>query len=248
MTDEQPSVEVLPDRTALAARAVEVFAATAARAVRETGRFTVALSGGTTPEPLYAHLASGPGAERVAWARTHVGWGDERCVPPTDPASNYRMASDALLRHVPVPVEQVHRIQGERDPGEAAAAYERELQRLFGAAQPSASFDLVLLGLGPDGHTASLFPGLAAVRERRRWVVAEHVPAVSMWRVTLTPAAINAAAEVVFLVAGADKASALARVLSGPRDPDRWPAQVVAPARGRTRWLVDAAAACGLRD
>jgi len=158
--------------------------------------------------------------------------------------SNYRMARVALLSHVPLRPENVHRIRGEDDPAAAAAAYEATLRAVF--ATPADRFDLVLLGMGDNGHTASLFPGSAAVRETRRWVVADYVAEVSMWRVTLTPVMINAAAEVVFLVVGREKAAMLKRVLEGPSEPDLLPAQVVAPASGRLRWLVDAAAAASL--
>ena len=216
------------------------------------GRFVVALSGGSTPKRLYALLATAAYAGRVDWSRVHVFWGDERCVPPDDPASNYRMAREALLSRVPVPEGNVHRMRGEDDPGSAAAAYERELREIFvtpdgpPACIPGRRFDLVLLGMGDNGHTASLFPGTPAVREAERWVLAQYVEAVSMWRVTLTPVVINAAAEVTFLVSGGDKAEMLRRVLKGPHVPDALPAQAIAPGHGRLRWLVDAAAAADL--
>lgn len=251
MTTPEPRIEILPDRNTLIRRAAEVVVETAARAVDASGRFTLALAGGRAPAPLYRLLATAPYAGQVAWTRTHVCWGDERCVPPSDPASNYRMAHEALLRHVPVPVEHVHRMRGELDPLESVAVYERELRRVFpDAAAPKAPprFDLVLLGLGPDGHTASLFPSGTAVQERDRWVMAEFVPSVSMWRLTLTPVVLNAARAVVFLVSGGEKADAVTRVLEGPRDPARWPAQVVAPPEGQVRWLMDAEAAVALSD
>lgn len=250
MTPAAPLIEVLRDRDMLTRRAAEVVVEAAERAVSASGRFTVSLAGGGTPAPVYQLLATPACADRVAWAHTHVCWGDERCVPPTDPASNYRMAHDALLSHVPIRAEHVHRMRGELDPLEGAAAYDRELRRVFpDAAAPDRPprFDLVLLGLGSDGHTASLFPGCSAIHERDRWVVAEHVPPVSMWRVTLTPVVLNAAREIVFVVSGTKKAEAVAHVLEGPRDPARWPAQVVAPPEGRVRWLVDVPAAGGLR-
>jgi len=231
---------------ALMEAAAEGFVGAAAAAVRARGRFAVALAGGATPRRLYALLASPPYASRVDWARVHVFWGDERCVPPDDPMSNYRMACVALLAHVPLPAENVHRIRGEDDPDAAAAAYERELREAF-AGPPVARFDLVLLGMGGNGHTASLFPGGAAIHETERWVMADYVAEMSMWRVTLTPVVINAAAEVVFLVSGPEKAATLKRVLEGPYQPDALPAQVVAPAAGRLRWLVDTAAAAALR-
>jgi len=232
--------------------AARLFVAAADAAIHASGRFIVALSGGSTPQRLYARLATEPYVSRVEWSRVHWFWGDERCVPPGDPASNYRMAREALLDRVPVTEADVHRIRGEDNPVEAAAGYERTLRETLatpaGAPRgtPGARFDLVLLGMGGNGHTASLFPGSAAVRERNRWVMAEYVSAASMWRVTLTPVLINAAAEAVFLVAGRDKAAMLHRVLEGPYDPDALPAQVIAPLDGRLRWLVDAAAAAEL--
>jgi 6-phosphogluconolactonase len=241
-------VEVFATSDALADAAAGRFVSAAATAIRASGRFTVALSGGATPQALYALLASEPYVSRVQWPLVHWFWGDERCVPPADPASNYRMAREALLDRVPVLAANVHRIRGEDDPGDAAAAYERTLRETF--ASPPASgkrLDLVLLGMGADGHTASLFPGGAAVRERQRWVVAEYVKSVSMWRVTLTPVVINAAADVIFLVAGREKAAMLRRVLEGPYQPDVLPAQVIGrppiPPDHPPRWMVDAAAA-----
>lgn len=239
-----PEVLTFPAPGDIAEAAAERFIAAAAAAIAARGRFTVALAGGSTPKALYARLASPACASRVDWGRVHVFWGDERCVPPEHPSSNYRMAREALLDHVPIPAARIHRLPGEREPHAAAAAYEAELRAVFPGG--AARFDLVLLGMGDNGHTASLFPGLRAVRETARWVVAEHVGEVGMWRLTLTPPALNAAAAIVFLVAGRDKAAMLAQVLEGPRDIDRRPAQVIAPADGTLTWLVDAAAASAL--
>ncbi|HEY8923002.1 MAG TPA: 6-phosphogluconolactonase [Polyangia bacterium] len=239
-----PEVITLPSPADVAGAAAERFVALAAAAVAARGRFTVALSGGSTPKALYARLAVPACASRIDWTRVHVFWGDERCVPPDDASSNFRMAREALLDHVPVPAAQVHRLRGEDDPTAAAAAYERELRGAF--PDGAARFDLVLLGMGDNGHTASLFPRLSAVRETARWVVAERVDEVGMWRLTLTPPALNGAAAVVFLVAGRDKAAMLARVLEGPRDIDLLPVQAVAPVDGTVTWLIDAAAAAQL--
>lgn len=245
-------VAVLPTREALIESAAHRFVAAAEEAIEASGRFVVALSGGSTPRGLYALLATDAYASRVDWSRVHVLWGDERCVPPDDPASNYRMARQALLDHVPLAEGNVHRIAGESDPAEAASAYERQLRRLFGSPTgpprptPGARFDLVLLGLGKDGHTASLFPGSKAVRETGRWVMAERIAGVPRARVTLTPPVINAAAEVLFLVSGGDKAAMLHRVLDGPWRSDALPAQAIVPAAGRLGWLVDAGAAADL--
>jgi 6-phosphogluconolactonase len=245
-------VAVLPTREALTQSAARRFVAAAEEAIEASGRFAVALSGGSTPQGVYALLATDPYASRVDWSRVHVFWGDERCVPPEDPASNYRMAREALLDHVPLAESNVHRISGESDPAEAASAYERELRELFGSPTgpprltPGARFDLVLLGMGKDGHTASLFPGSKAVRETSRWVMAEQIAEVPMTRVTLTPVVINAAAEILFLVSGREKAAMLHRVLEGPFRADALPAQAIAPAAGRLGWLADAEAAADL--
>jgi len=235
------------------AGAAERFVSVATRAIRESGRFIVSLAGGSTPRQLYELLATPAYAKRVDWSHTHVFWGDERCVPADDPASNYRLAREALLGRVPVPDANVHRIRGENEPARAAAAYEEALRRAFGTREgppsraPGHRFDLVLLGMGTDGHTASLFPSLAAVRENERWVVAQYVAEVSMWRVTVTPPVLNAAGDVVFLVSGAEKAATLHRVLEGPSEPDVLPAQAIAPTDGDLAWLVDAAAAAQLQ-
>lgn len=253
MSHPTGDVVVLPGVEALMEAAAERLVARAAAAMGTSGRFIIALSGGSTPRGLYEVLATPRHARRIDWSRLHVFWGDERCVPPDDPASNYRMAREALLDRVPVPPANVHRIHGEDPPAAAAAAHEEELRRVFSTPDgppreaPGACFDLVLLGMGDNGHTASLFPGLTAVHESRRWVVAEYVSEVSMWRVTLTPPVINAAADVVFLVSGPGKAAMLHQVLEEPRRPDALPAQAIVP-RGGATWLVDAAAAAGLSE
>lgn len=247
-------LEVLPTSDALMHAAAELWVAAAASAIGASGRFAVALSGGATPQRLYRLLATHPYASGVDWSRVHAFWGDERGVPPDDPASNYRMAHEALLAAVPIPAENVHRIRGEDEPAAAAAAYERDLRETFATPDgpprlsPGSRFDLVLLGLGEDGHTASLFPGAAALREPARWVRAVHPAAVPTARVTLTPAVINAAAEVVFLVSGGAKAATLRRVREGPYQLDALPAQIIAPRAGRLRWLVDADAAADLES
>ena len=237
-------LEVLPDRASLMRAAAEHVVGVAARAMTRHGRCALALSGGSTPADLYALLATGAFAARIEWSRLEVFWGDERCVPPNHEQSNYRMARDALLAKVPVPETNVHRIRGEDDPKVAAVAYEELLRRALG---PS-GFDLVLLGMGDNGHTASIFPGMPAVTEVSRWVVAQYVEVVGMWRVTLTPAVINAADHVTFLVAGADKAERLREVLEGPEQIEVLPSQAIRPTHGALMWLVDVAAAGKLRQ
>ena len=238
-------VEVFPTSESLTQAAAEQVVLLACEAIAARGRFAVALSGGSTPKALFALLASAPLAQRVDWPRVHVFWGDERCVPPDDPRSNFRMAHDALLGSVPLPERNIHRIHGEDDPAQAAAAYEQALRDFF--ARPAEGFDLVLLGMGDEGHTASLFPGRPTIDEPARWVAADYIEKVAMWRVTLTPVVINRAANITFLIAGAGKADVLHAVLEGPYQPHVLPAQVVHPSAGRLNWFVDASAAAKLR-
>ncbi len=201
-------IESFPTPERLADAVARHIVARAADAISATGRFTLALSGGSTPRAAYSRLATGDwGLATGDWRLVHVLWGDERCVPPDDPRSNYRMAKEALLDRVPIPAHQIHRIRGEDDPEQAAAEYERELRVLLGSEGP----DLVLLGLGEDGHTASLFPGQAAVHETARWVMAVPAPDATMWRITLTPAVLNPARNVTFVVSGANKSARLRR-------------------------------------
>jgi 6-phosphogluconolactonase len=240
---------VFPSAAALAEEAAQRFAQAAGDVINSRGTFVIALSGGTTPRSLYAQLAGPLYASSVPWPLVQVLWGDERCVPPDHAASNYRMAREALLDHVPIPAANVHRIRGEDNPVAAARAYEQELRSLLGTPQgpprdtPEARIDLVLLGLGDDGHTASLFPGAPLVTDGAPWVIAHRTHTEPPWRVTLTPVIINAAAEILFLVSGAGKAPIVQRVLEGPLRPDELPAQLIAPAHGRVHWLLDAAAA-----
>jgi 6-phosphogluconolactonase len=235
-------VDVLPDRAGLMRAAADEFIKVAGLAQAAHRRFSVALSGGSTPAALYTLLAAPDVARQVDWSGVHIFWGDERCVPPDHPQSNYRMANETLLSRVPLPAENIHRIRGEDEPKQAAAAYE-ELLRGFLRGE---SLDLVLLGMGDNGHTASLFPGLPGVTESVRWVLAQYVEVVSMWRVTMTPVVINAARHVRFLVAGAEKADRLRDVLEGPAQVEVLPSQAIQPARGELRWLVDSAAAARL--
>jgi 6-phosphogluconolactonase len=239
-------IEVFPDLDLATAALARHLRAVARQAVRERGRFEIVLSGGQTPVPLYRRLARRAGGG-WPWESTEVYFADERCVPPDHPDSNFRSAWETLLSLVPIPRRQVHRIRGElADPAEAARRYARLLGPMPGRDGPNAPrFDLVLLGIGPDGHTASVFPGSAAARERRRPVVAVTAPARPpvVPRITLTLGTLSSAREVCFLVAGADKATALARTLRSAPDSDpRYPARRILPA-GPTLWFVDRAAA-----
>ncbi len=243
----KPKILVYRDPDDLARAAAEVFVERAAEAIADGGRFSVAMAGGNTPKQVYALLASEAFKERVEWGRVHVFFGDERCVPPEHPESNYRMVLETLLSKVPIPQKNVYRIKGELAPQQAAAAYEVELRKYFTAAS-APRFDLVLLGMGEDGHTASLFPGSAALNEKNAWVAVNWVAQLNSFRITLTLTALNAAANIVFLVSGLQKAKRLAEVLNGPFDPLRLPAQTIRPTNGSLVWMLDAEAAANLRE
>lgn len=239
-------VRTLADAEAVSEAAAEDFVDLAREAVNRHGRFSVALSGGSTPRKLYQFLAEPPFRNRVSWERLEFFWGDERAVPPDHPDSNYGLASATLLTKLDLSPERIHRIQAERVDRDAAARdYQDEIARVLGVAPdgPPPAFDLVLLGMGADGHTASLFPESDGIHERRRWVVSHFIPRLGAERITLTAPILNRAREIRVLAAGADKASALKAVLEGSRDPEHLPAQLVQPEGGRLIWLVDQAAA-----
>lgn len=242
-----PPVSVFPGRESLMTALAEHWIAAAARAMEARGRFCVALAGGSTPRGLYARLAGADFAGRVDWGRVYVFFGDERCVPPGDPQSNYRMAQDTLLTRVPLAPAHVQRLRGEDPPPAAAEAYELALRRFFGTEDGPPAFDLVLLGLGPDGHTASLFPGTPAPYERSRWVQAVELPGGGAWRLSLTVPVLNAAREIAFLAAGEGKAAVLADLLQGGAAGAALPARLVRATAGETRFWVDADAAARLR-
>lgn len=233
-------IRVFPDSRALANAAAEYFVNTARDSIAERGRFTVSLSGGNTPRALYALLATEFFAKQVDWARVHIFWGDERCVPPDHAESDYLMARESLLDFVPIPSTQIYRIQAENDPVQAAADYEALLKAFF---PNTPNFDLLLLGMGDDGHTASLFPHTTALHEKQRWVIENYVDKLGVWRVTLTLPALNAARRVLFLVSGDAKAEPLRKVLQGIYQPDEFPSQSIKPLSGHLIWMVDAAAA-----
>jgi 6-phosphogluconolactonase len=239
----KPEIIVCRNLDEAARVAAEQFVALAGPAIGRTGRFTVALSGGSTPRPLYARLAADHYRRLIDWPRVHFFWGDERCVPPDHPDSNFRAAEETLLARVPVAASNIHRMNGEGDSAEAAVNYEQELRGFFAPA-PGAlpRFDLILLGIGEDGHTASLFPGTAALDEAQRWVAAVYVEKLESHRLTLTLPVINAAAQVTFLVAGSAKGVVLRQILS--RAEVDLPAARVRPAGGSLVWIIteDAAA------
>jgi 6-phosphogluconolactonase len=236
-------VKVLSDPEAVAREGAQHIARAAEAALARSGRFTLALSGGRTPRALHAHLL----AEPVDWGRTVVLFGDERCVAPDHPESNFRMARETLLDHLPCPPAVVVRMEGERPPEEAARRCEQALRSLF----PDAVFprpDLVVLGMGADGHTASLFPGTTALQEKTRWVVANHVPQLDTFRLTLTVPVLQSAAELLFLVTGKDKAPVFAEAFGGRPHPVPYPCELVGPLDGVRTVLADAAAASELPE
>lgn len=234
-----PEIKVLPDPAALAVEAAERFTQMAEQSIQQHGRFTVALSGGHTPEKMFQLLAQEPYRSRVQWEKVEILFSDERCVSPDSSDSNFRMANESLIKKVPVPGDNIYRMRGEIDPNEAAIEYGQMLKEKFG----DGGLDLILLGMGPDGHTASLFPGTQALSETKHRCVANFVPKFNAWRITLTAPFINRGATVMFLVTGKDKAGPVSQVLEGAGAPERLPSQLIRPEPGNLVWLLDAEAA-----
>ncbi|MGB3617480.1 MAG: 6-phosphogluconolactonase [Catalinimonas sp.] len=231
-------VRTYPTPEAVVAAAADLVAGVAHEAVTARGRFLFCLAGGSTPKALFALLRE---RDDIDWPKTWITWGDERPVPADHPDSNVGAARETLLNHVPVPEAQIMAPDGSLPPAETARAYEQTLRGFFGDAPPR--LDLVLLGLGPDAHTASLFPGTNALHEAERWVVAPYVEKLGTHRVTLTAPLINRAHHVAFVAYGANKAEAFRQVRAGPRDVNRYPAQLIDPTGGELHWLVDEATA-----
>ena len=236
-------LRIFNDIEALSHAAAEIFIETAAQAIEARGRFLVALSGGGTPSGLYRLLAGEIFRDKVDWARTFVFWGDERCVPPDREGSNYNQAYNILLRHVPIPDKNILRIQGELAPHKASDTYAQTLKEFADPGLEWPRMDLVLLGMGADGHTASLFPGSQMEVRSPTLAVTAHYQGRPADRVTLTPPVINSARIVLFLVTGKDKAETLNQVLSDDFHPEQYPAQRIRPTEGKLIWLVDTAAA-----
>ena len=209
--------------------------------IQDRGKFIISLSGGDTPRGVYRRLATAPYRDRIDWNRVHVCFGDERFVPPDDPQSNFGMVNAELLSRVPIPERNVHRIHGESAPEGAAREYAKELKSVLDGRTDR--FDLVLLGVGEDGHTASLFPGTGVLEERNETVRAVYVPRLNSWRVTMTYPLLNNARDVLFLVAGKEKAGIVQRVLSARRPLHDLPATMIRPVNGRVLWMLDKAAA-----
>lgn len=244
MPETKHNVRVVPDAPAIFRAAAEKFVRCANQAIAARGSFSVALSGGSTPKGLYGLLAADEFRSQVSWDKVAFFWGDERNVPPDHEDSNYRMANEAMLSKLPLSSSQVFRIRGEIDAGLAAVEYEETLKNHFHLDTGKfPSIDLVLLGMGPDGHTASLFPGTKALDEQRRLVVSNWVGKFYTQRVTLTVPVLTNAQQILFLVNGADKAQPFKAVLEGPYEPEQLPSQFILSAAAKTLWLVDPSAA-----
>lgn len=235
-------LQICRDAAGVAQAVADLFLAVGQTAICDRGEFNVALSGGNTPRAAYALLGQEPARSSLSWADVHVYFGDERCVPPEDEQSNYRMAQKAFLTSVAIPPANVHRMRGELDPAEAADEYAKLLRTNLGD-QPR--LDLVLLGLGPDGHTASLFPGTPPDTDNDKLVRAVYAESQAMWRITMTPKVLNAGRVVAFALEGAEKAAIFCAVYEDPIDTTKYPAQIVNPPDGRLLWIADDLA-CGI--
>lgn len=241
----EAGIRTFPGLEELGRAAAVRFSELARQRAQQGKVFSVALSGGTTPRTFLGTLATPEFSQRITWEGVHLFQVDERCVPPDHPQSNYRMIRGALLGPVPGAAESFHRMQAEQEDRDAASAeYAEEIKKALAAVEGGLPrFDLILLGLGSDGHTASLFPGSAALAESSRWVCPNYVEKLQMHRLTLTYPVLNAASEIVFLVAGSGKAEILRQVLEGPHDPEHYPAQGIHPTEGSVSWYLDRQAA-----
>lgn len=240
---KDPEIKVLPTPKDVALEAANRIVKAAKEAVATTGSFSIALSGGSTPKALYELLSAEPYRSQMPWGDVEIYFGDERCVPPDHKDSNFKMAKEALLSKVPIPATSVYRMEGELEAPAAAEKYRRIVDERF---SDGGGIDVVLLGMGDDGHTASIFPGTEATREASRSVIgyfAENSSTGKSWRVTMTAPLINRSREVMFLICGASKEKRLAEVLEGPRDPSRLPSQLIQPSPGKLIFLIDSAAA-----
>ncbi|HTY59643.1 MAG TPA: 6-phosphogluconolactonase [Bacteroidota bacterium] len=246
MTPVPPRIDIYPLPADLVGAAVREILGIISQSIAARGACTIALAGGETPRSLYRSLSALGEGEAPDWSRTHLCFGDERMVPPDDPESNYGMVRDELICRIPIPAGNVHRIRGERPPAVAQEDYEREMERTL--PHSGGNLDIILLGLGPDGHTASLFPGTDVVAEREKPVRAVYVPRLSAWRVTLTLPVINGARNVIFIVCGDSKKEIVRNVLESPGPRAEIPATLVAPAGHGAHWLLDAAAGALLAE
>jgi 6-phosphogluconolactonase len=236
-------IAIYPDIQTLSTEAAQFIVRLANEAIVSHGRFTLALSGGSTPKATYSLLGSEPYRSQIDWTQVEIFWSDERCVPPDDKESNYALAQQVLLSNIPIPTNQIHRMPADTSDRDAASqAYEREMQRTF-STDSIPNFDLIQLGMGPEGHTASLFPHQESLHEQQRLVMPVNVPKPPPPRLTFTPPLLNAAKHVLFLVTGGEKADAVKAVLEGEYEPDEYPAQIVKPTNGEVTWMLDTEAA-----
>lgn len=236
-------IAIHPDSNTLSHEAAQYVVRLVTEAIANHGRFTIALSGGSTPKALYSLLGNEPYRSQIDWALVEIFWSDERCVPPDSSDSNYQLAQEVLLSKIPIAANQVHRMPADKaDRDVASQEYTQEMQRVFGT-EGIPSFDLLQLGMGPEGHTASLFPHQASLHEQQRLVMPVNVPKPPPPRLTFTPPLLNAARHVLFLVTGSEKADALHAVLEGSYQPEEYPAQIVRPPHGEVTWMLDTAAA-----
>ncbi len=237
-------IEIFPDSQALTIAALELFLSLGNQAIKSKGSFSVALSGGSTPKALYQQLGDSKNQNMLAWENVHLFWGDERYLSFGDSNLNYSMVKETLLDHLNLPEENICRVPVEMEVRLAAFSYEEELRRFFDGEWPE--FDLILLGMGDDGHTASLFPKSAGLNEEHRWFIANQLPKEQNWRLTLTKNAVNHASNILVLVQGRSKANMLKEVLIGPYDPINKPIQLISPHQGKLLWFIDEEAASQL--
>ncbi|WP_462265620.1 6-phosphogluconolactonase [Mucilaginibacter sp.] len=234
-------VNIFKSQQDIIATAAKMFAEAAQKAIQERGKFVVSLTGGTSPEALYNLLAAPPYRDNIDWSKLYIFWGDERWVPLTDDKSNGKMTDRTLLNKVPVPADHIHYMYADgQQPQDFAAAYEQSIRQVLGE---DLSFDLILLGMGPEGHTASLFPHEPVLHEKDKLVEAYYLQSQSMFRITLTPPIINKAKQIIVMLFGEEKAAALHQVLEGEYNPDLYPAQLIKPLNGTLTWLTDEAVA-----
>ena len=240
-------VAIYPDSNTLSHEAAQHVVHLATEAIASHGHFTIALSGGSTPKALYTLLGNEPYTSQIDWALVELFWSDERCVPPDSSDSNYQLAQEVLLSKVPIAANQIHRMPADKVDRDAASLdYTQEMQGVFGT-DGIPSFDLLQLGMGPKGHTASLFPHQASLHEQQRLVMPVNVPKPPPPRLTFTPPLLNAARHVLFLVTGSEKADAIQAVLEGSYQPEEYPAQIIRPPQGEVTWMLDTAAAGKLK-
>lgn len=240
-------IKIHESKSELIDAATQMIVDLACQSVDEQGRFTMVLSGGSTPKPIYEKLASDPYLEKMPWSKSYFFFGDERCVAHDSPESNYGMADKAMFSRAPIPAENIFATQDQdKDPESSAAQYEQTIRKFFKLEKGKfPTFDLMLLGMGPDGHTASLFPGTEALNERQQLVVANYVEKFKAFRITMTLPLIDHAENIVFLVAGSDKADVLSEILCSDKK-DSYPAQLVKPQAGSLKWYLDRDAAAKL--